>query len=56
MPVRNTVVADMITELIRFEPEICICDENCLEFKRKSASVIRDFRQKFPQICLCDGN
>ena len=24
----NTVVAEMITELIRFEPEICICNGN----------------------------
>ena len=25
---QNTVVAEMITELIRFEPEICICNAN----------------------------
>ena len=51
-----TVVADMITELIRFEPEICICNRNQLEFKRESVSVMRDFMLKFPQICLCNGN
>ena len=25
---RATIVAETITELIRFEPEICICDNN----------------------------
>ena len=52
----DTVVAEMITELIRFEPEICICNRNQLEFKRESVSVMRDFLLKFPQICLCNGN
>ena len=30
------VVAEMITELIRFEPEICICNGNYLEFQREN--------------------
>ena len=29
-PCQITVVAEMITELIRFEPEICICIRNYL--------------------------
>ena len=37
------VVAEMMTELIRFEPKICICNGNSLEFKRESVSVMRDF-------------
>ena len=44
----------MVTELVHFEPEICICNGNQLEFKRESASVMRDFLLKFPQICLCN--
>ena len=51
-----TVVAEMITELVRFEPEICICNRNQWEFKRESVSVMRDFLLKFPQTCLCNGN
>ena len=51
-----TVVAELITELIRFEPEISICNGNSLEFKRESVSVMRDFLLKFPQISLCNGN
>ena len=47
--------AEMITELIRFEPEICICNRNELEFKRESVFVMSDFLLKFPQICLCNG-
>ena len=47
-----TFVADMITELIRFEHNIRICNGNELEFKREFASVMRDFLLKFPQICL----
>ena len=38
-PHRTTVVAEMITELIRFEPEICICNGNSLEFKTESVSA-----------------
>ena len=49
-------VAEMTTELMRFEPEICICNGNELQFKRESVSVMRDFLLKFPQICLCNGN
>ena len=52
----DTVVAEMITELFRFEPEICICNGNLLGFKRESVSVLRDSLLKFPQICLCNGN
>ena len=52
----GTVAADVLTEFIRFEPEICICKGNYLEFKRESVSVRRDFRLKFPQICLCNGD
>ena len=52
----HTVVAEMITELIHFEPDICICNRNELAFKRESVSVMRDFLLKFPQICLCNGN
>ena len=51
-----TVVAEMITELIRFEPEICICNGNSFEFRRESVSVPRRFLLKSPQICLCNGN
>ena len=52
----HTVVAEMTTELIRLEPEICMCNGNELAFKRESVSVLRDFMLKFPQICLCNGN
>ena len=38
----GTVVAEMITELIRFEPGICICNGNESEFKRESVSVMSD--------------
>ena len=48
----DTVVAEMITELIRFEPEICICNGHKLEFKRESVSVMRDFLLAFPEISL----
>ena len=45
---QDTVVAKMITELIRFEPEICICNGNLLESQRESVSaVMRDFLLKF---------
>ena len=47
-------VAEIITELIRFEPKICICHEK-KEFKGKSASAVRDSLSTFPQICLCNG-
>ena len=45
---RDTVVAEMTTELIRFEPEICICNGNGneLQFKRESVTVMRDFLLK----------
>ena len=33
----------MITELIRFEAEVFICNGNELEFKGESVSVMRDF-------------
>ena len=49
----------MITELIRFEPEICICNGNQLEFKREregSVAVMIDFMMRFPEICLCNEN
>ena len=39
-----------------FEPEICICNGNYLEFKRGYVSVVRDFLLKFPEISLCNGN
>ena len=51
-----TAVAEMITELIRFEPKICICNGINWDFRRESASVMRDFLLTFPQICLCNGN
>ena len=51
-----TVVAKRITELIRFEPEVCICKINYLEFKGESVSVMRDLLPTFLQICLCNGN
>ena len=61
-------MAEMITELIRFEPKICICNGNELEFKRKSVSVMRDFSAEIPtdlslswqvillaaQFCICN--
>ena len=40
-----TNVANMIAELICFEPEICICNGNYCKFKAKSVSVMRDFCQ-----------
>ena len=46
----------MITELIGFEPEICICNGNELEFKRESVSVMRDFLLKFSESWFCNGN
>ena len=52
----STIVAEMITELIRFEPELCICNGNSLEFKRESVSAMRDLLLTFPQICLCNGD
>ena len=43
----------MITELIHFEPEICICIGNKSEFKeRESVSVMTDILLTFPQISL----
>ena len=54
MIIISTVVAKIITELSCFEPEICICDENFLEFKGESVSVMRDSLQTFPQICFCN--
>ena len=50
--IQDTIVAEIITELICFESEICICNGNKLAFKRESVSVIRDFLLKFPKICL----
>ena len=38
----STVVAEMIAELKRFEPDICISNRNKLDLKRESASVMRD--------------
>ena len=52
----HTVVAEMITELIWFEPEICIGNGNQLKNKKESISAMRDFLSRFPQICLCNGN
>ena len=53
----DTAVAAMITELIRFEPKICICNGNQLEFKSESVSVMRDLLLlTFPQIGFCNGN
>ena len=40
---RATVAAEINGELIRFEPKMCSCNRNALEFKRESASVMRDF-------------
>ena len=41
----SRVVADIVTELIRFEPEVCICNGNLLEFKswRESVSLLQGF-------------
>ena len=39
----NTVVAEMITELIRSGPEISTCNGNKFKFKTDSVSVMRDF-------------
>ena len=50
----KTVVAEMITELIRFEPKICICNGISWDFQRESVSVMRDSLLTFPQICLCN--
>ena len=44
-----------ITELICFEPKVCICNGQ-LEIKRICVSVMRDLLRRFPQICLCNGN
>ena len=52
----TTVVAEILTELIRLGPEICISNGNKLEFKGKSVSVMKDFLLTFPQICFCNGN
>ena len=53
--ISGTVVAEMITELFRFEPEICICNGKQLGFNREYVSVMRDFLLTFPQICFCNG-
>ena len=37
-----SVVAKMITELSRFEPELCICNGDELDFKRESVSGERE--------------
>ena len=47
-----TAVAEIITELVRFKPEICICDGNEFEFKRASVSIMRDLLLSLPQISL----
>ena len=52
--VPTTVVAEMISELISFEPEICIFNGSSLELNR--VSVMRDFLLTFPKICLCNRN
>ena len=39
----GTGVAEMITELIRFEAEVCICNGHGLKFKGESVSAVRDF-------------
>ena len=61
-------IAEIVTELIHFEPEVCICSGNELEFKGESVSVMRDFLPAFPQIwinsllaaqfciCICNWN
>ena len=54
--IQVTVVADMIAELIRFKPKVCISHGNRLEFKGESVSVLKDVLLTFPQICLHDGN
>ena len=46
----------MITELIRFEAEVCICNGKLIGIPKESVSVTRDFLLKFPEICLCNGN
>ena len=52
-----TIVAGVIIELIRFEPEICIYNGNKKEFNRETVFVMRDFLLTFPQICLItDGS
>ena len=38
----HTVVAEMITELIRFEAEVCICNGNSLELQEESVALMRD--------------
>ena len=51
------VVAEIITELICFEPKVCICNGNLWENMREPVSAMRDFLRRFlfPQICLCNG-
>ena len=50
------IVAETTTELMNFEPEVCICNGHSLGFKRESVSVMEDFLLTFPQICLCNDN
>ena len=56
MTVSSTVVAQLASELIRFGPEVCICNGYNLKFKGESISVTTDFLLTFPQICLCNGS
>ena len=44
----DTVVAKIATELIRFDPKVCICKRNSLEFKGETVSLTRHFLPKFP--------
>ena len=53
-PSKRPSAAKSVTELIRFEPNVCIC--NGKEFKGESVSVMNDILLTFPQICLCNGN
>ena len=53
---RYTVVAEIITELVKFEPEIGICNGNEFDFEGEYVSVMSDFLLTFPQICLCNGS
>ena len=40
--VTYTVVAEIITELVRFEPEVCICNGNQFRIKSESIAVMRN--------------
>ena len=48
-------VANMITELLRFTPEVCMCNGSFLEmFKGEFVSAMRESLPRFADICLCN--